>query len=264
MNIIVCVKRVPETAEADISIDKDGKGVVEKDLVFAINEWDNYAIEEAILLKEKLGGSVTALTLGPPESDEVLRRCLAMGADSAIRLTDAAFDGSDALATARILSQAIKGVGNFDLILAGAQAGDDGCGLVGVAMAQLLGIPHATLVTALAIEGKTATVRRELEDGLAETLKIELPALLGVQTGINEPRYVSIMGIRKARTKEIKVLGLADIGLKAEETGAAGSRTKIDEMFVPRIEKMAEIVKGETSEEVSANLVEILAKKGLI
>jgi len=262
MNIIVCVKRVPETAEADIAIRKDGAGIEPKDLVFTINEWDNYAVEEAIRLKEKFGGTVTAVSLGPAEADEVLRRCLAMGADKALRLTDPAFDGSDALATAGILARAIKDI-PFDLILCGVQADDDGCGTVGVALAELLGVPHATMVAALAVEDTTATVRRELEEGLSETLKIDLPALIAVQTGINEPRYVSIMGIRKARSKEIEVRGLAATGLQPAEVGAAGSRTKVEEIFVPTAEKRAEILQG-APEEVSASLVEILARKGLL
>ena len=120
MEIIVCIKRVPETAEAELVIDKTGRGIERRGLVFDINEWDNYAVEEAILLREKFGGSVTVISLGPKEANETLRRALAMGADQAIRLTDPAFEGSDGYAIARVLSQAIKSL-SYDLILTGVQ-----------------------------------------------------------------------------------------------------------------------------------------------
>ena len=131
MNIVVCVKRVPDTAEADVSIDKTGKDIDKSGLVFDLNEWDSYAIEEAILLKEKLGGTVTVLSMGGEESNETLRKCLAMGADEAVRLTDPAFDGSDGYATAKVLAEAIRKI-PYDLILPGTQTEDEGYGQVGV------------------------------------------------------------------------------------------------------------------------------------
>ncbi len=262
MEIIVCVKRVPETTDADITIDQKGSGIEDKDLAFVINDWDSYAVEQAILLKEKFSGSVTVVTIGPDESEEVLRKCLAMGADRAIRLTDKAFANSDAQATAKILFQVIKEL-NFDMVLAGTQASDDGHGQVGVTLAQLLGIGHATMVTEMEIEDKIIKVQRELEGGLAELLEVQLPALLAIQTGINQPRYVSIMGIRKARGKEIKVLGLEDTHLKAEDVGTSGSFTRVEKMYLPSVGKGAEILTG-SLEEVSACLAEILKKGGLI
>ena len=262
MDIIVCVKRVPETAEADIAIDVDGQSVADQDLAYVLNEWDNYAVEEAIGLKERLGGSVAVVTVGPEQSDEVLRKCLAMGADHAVRLTDEAFDGSDAAATARILCEAIRKM-TFDLILTGVQADDDGYGHVGAALAQMLGVPHATLVTQLQLEAKKATVHRELEGGLEEVLEIGLPAVLTIQTGINQPRYVSVMGIRKARGKEVSTLGLADIDLEAEQVGAAGSLVSLKGLSLPSVAKQAEILEG-TPEEVSGALAEKLKREGVI
>lgn len=262
MEIIVCVKRVPETTDADITIDRKGSGIEDKDLAFVINDWDSYAVEQAILLKEKFSGTVTVVTIGPDESDEVLRKCLAMGADRAIRLTDKAFENSDAQATAKILSEVIKDI-DYDLVLTGTQASDDGRGQVGATLAQLLGIGHATMVTSVEIEEKKARVQRELEGGLAELLEVQLPALLAIQTGINQPRYVSIMGIRKARGKEIKVLGLEDTNLNAEDVGISGSFTRVEKMYIPSVGKTAEILTGSLNE-VSASLAEILKKGGLI
>jgi len=261
MDIIVCVKRVPETAEADIVIDKTGKGIDTGGLVFDINEWDNYAVEEAILLKEKHGGSVTVISMGPEASNETLRRALAMGADEAIRLTDPAFSRSDGYAIARVLSQAIKPLA-YNLILTGVQAEDDGYGQVGPTLAKILGIGHATVVNMIErIEGGTARVHRELEGGLEEVLDLELPAVLTIQSGINEPRYVSIMGIRKVAKKEIRVLGLADLAMKPDETGEDGSRTVVERVFLPPVGEGAQMLEG-TNESIAESVVSILKEKG--
>ncbi|MFQ6074151.1 MAG: electron transfer flavoprotein subunit beta/FixA family protein [Candidatus Bathyarchaeia archaeon] len=262
MDIVVCVKHVPETAEAEIKIDSTGKAIEESGLVFDINEWDDYALEEAVLLKEKFGGTVTALTVGSEESDAVLRKCLARGADNAIRLTDPRFEGSDGYAVAKILSRAIKDL-PFDLILTGAQAGDDGYAVVGPALAELLGVPHVTMVKRIELNGEVARVSRELEGGLQEIVEVKLPALLTIQTGINEPRYVSIMGTRRAMQKEIKVLGLAEVGLSESEVGEAGSWVKTEKMYVPPVEKQAEFLKG-SPEEIAAKIADILKARGLV
>src|SRR4030066_1974099 len=239
MNIIVCIKRVPDTADADISIDKSGKDIDKSGLAFDLNEWDSYAIEEAILLKEKLGGTVTVLSVGGEESNESLRKCLAMGADDAIRLSDPAFNGSDGYATAKVLAEAIRKI-PYDLILAGTQAEDDGYGQVGVVLPELVGIPHAALVNRIEVQDKKLKAHRELEGGLEEVVEIDLPAVLTIQTGINEPRYVSIMGIRKVAKKEIKTLKASDLNLKPEEVGAAGSDISLEKVFLPPVGEGAE------------------------
>ena len=262
MDLIVCVKHVPETAEAEIVVDESGKRIRMEDLVFAINEWDDYALEEAVLLKERLGGSVTVVTVGSEDADDTLRKCLARGADKAIRLTDKAFEGSDAYAIAKILHKAIKDL-PFNLILTGAQAGDDGYAQVGVVLAELLGVPHATMVKKIELKEGFAKVNRELEGGLEEVVEVKLPAVLAIQTGINEPRYVSIMGIRKAREKEIKVLGLRDLGLKEDEVGESGSWITVEKMFIPPVEKEAEILTGGL-DEIAAKVVETLRARGLV
>jgi len=262
MDVIVCVKHVPETAEAELKIGADGKTVEKTGLVFDINEWDDYALEEAVRLKEKFGGTINVITVGSEDSDNTLWKCLARGADKAIRMTNPKFEGTDAYATAKILYGTIKSL-HFDLILVGAQASDDGSAMVGPVLAEMLGIPHVTMVKKIELGNGKAEVSRELEGGLEEQLEVRLPALFSVQTGINEPRYVSIMGIRKAKQKEIKVMGLADVGLSESDVGEVGSWLKIEKLYVPPVEKQAEFLKG-NPDEIAAKIVEILKSRGLI
>jgi len=262
LDIIVCVKHVPETAEAELKIDGTGKGIDRTGLVYDINEWDDYALEEAVRMKEKHGGTVMALTIGGDDSDTTLRKCLARGADKAMRLTDPKFSDSDGYATAKILHSVIKTL-HFDLILTGMQAGDDGQAEVGPILAEMLNIPHATMVKKIELAAGAAKVNRELEGGLEEQIEVKMPALVSVQTGINEPRYVSIMGIRKAMQKEIKLMTLADTGLTENDVGAAGSWVKVERMYVPPVEKQAEFIKG-SPDEIAAKITEILKSRGLI
>jgi len=253
MNIAVCVKRIPKTAEADIFIEKDGTDIKKDHLVFALNDWDGYAVREAALLKEKYGGEVTAITVGPEESKEVLTRCLAMGADRALRIEEP--PDLDGRLIAKLLFQAIKNQ-SFDLILTGVQAEDDNCGQVGVSLAQMSGFPHAAIVTHIEISEGKAKVRRELEGGIDEVTELTLPAVLTIQTGINEPKYVSLAALLEAEDKEIKDVGMEEIGITSGEP----VDTKIDQVFFPPVGKMAEILKG-NPEEVVTQLTEILKKK---
>ena len=276
MDIVVCVKHVPDTTEAEIAIRDDGRGIKKEGLVFDISEADNYAIEEALVLKEEFDGAITVLTVGPEGADETLRMCLAKGADTAVRLTDERFEGSDSFATARILSEAIKDM-DYDLVLTGCQADDDGAAQVGITLAEMLGIPHAALVVSTEVEGARSetfahrretfahrmTVHRELEGGLHEVLEINLPALLTIQTGINEPRYASIFGIRKAMKKKIEVLHLDDLDLAEEAVGEAGSKTSLVKLFIPVVTAQATILEG-SPEEVSSELVTILKNEGVV
>lgn len=260
MNIIVCVKRVPETSEADIFIDRYGRDIDKSGLTFDLNEWDSYAIEEAISLKEKFGGTVTVISMGGEESNETLRKCLAMGADEAIRVSDPALEGSDGYVTAKVLAEAIKKI-PYDLILTGVQTEDDSYGQVGVTLAEILKIPHAALVNRLEIQPKKATVHRELEGGLEEVVEIDLPCVLTIQTGINEPRYVSIMGIRKVAKKEIKVLGIQDLNIKPEEVGISGSNVCLEKIYLPPSGEGALILEGKP-DEVALKFIDILKEKG--
>jgi electron transfer flavoprotein beta subunit len=264
MDTVVCVKHVPETAEADIAIRGDERGIEEKDLTFDINEADNYAIEEALLWKEKYGGSITVITVGPEDANMTVRMCIAKGADKAIRLDDERFEGSDSYAIAKILHAALKDM-EFDAVLTGIQASDDGHGQVGPILAQMLGIPHAAYVieTEMAEEGKLARVHRELEGGLHEVVDVELPAVFTIQTGINEPRYASILGIRKATKKEIDLPNLNDLDLQESEVGEAGSKTRLEKLFLPPVGERAQILEG-SPQEVSEELFGLLKDKGVI
>lgn len=260
MQILVCVKKVPDTADAEVVIRQDGSGIKEEDLASGINEWDNYAVEEAIRLKETHGGTVTVATIGSGESEDVLRRCLAMGADEALMVDDAPFRDADPYAVARGLA-AVAGKGSYDLVLTGALSGDHGFGMVGPVLAGHLGWPHATLVTSVSPDGAHVRVTRELEGGLEETLKLQLPAVLTIQTGINEPRYVSIMGIRKVRSKEIPVLDLAALGLTAGDVSAQASRIVHKGLAAPPAGKAAVMLQG-TPADVARKILDILKEKG--
>jgi electron transfer flavoprotein beta subunit len=260
MEILVCVKRVPDTAENEIEIKADGTGIEEEDLVYSVNEWDNYAVEEAIQIRDKVGGTVTVVTVGDEESEEVLRREMAMGADKGILLADDTFEASDGRGIASILKAEVE-KGNYDLVLTGAQA-DDGAGQVGGMLAALLDWPYASLVNFIDTQdGKTIKVGREIEGGNQELNDIELPCVLSVQTGINEPRYVGIRGIRKVASVEIPTHGAADLGIAAEAVGAAGAKVKRVDYFTPELGEGAEILEGSMEEKIE-KLVEMLKAKG--
>lgn len=257
MDIIVCVKNVPLTQEADLVLDQT-KGDIKKDsLAFFINEWDHYAIEEAVRIKEALGCSVTVVTLGKETDEEVLRRCLAMGADHAIRVEPGNIQ-FDAFMTASILAAVIKTLPH-DLVMAGVQSDDFNNGIVGALMAEHLGITHAAVVNSLKLEQNKAHISVELEGGLNELSTISMPALLTIQTGINEPRYVSIMGIRKAAKKEIKLIQAEELGLTI-----ADFQPKLieEDIFMPPETENAVILEGDASA-VADQILRIIREKGV-
>jgi len=257
MNIIVCIKRVPMTQEVDLEIDELEKDVQKNALAFVVNDWDNYAIEEAVLLREKYGGTVTAVTIGTEDDEEILRRSLAMGADKAIRI-DPGDLGLDGFVISRILAEVIKGR-EHDLVLTGLQADDYNCGMVGIMLAEHLGIAHAAAVTGIEPEGSEATIKVELEGGMDAVSKIRFPALMSVQTGINEPRYVSIMGIRKASKKELNVIKVGDLNLSGDDLT---QRTTVEKVFLPPETEGAEIIEGDPSA-VAEKIIRILAESGV-
>ena len=257
MNIVVCVKRVPLTQEVDLEIDGTGKDVKKDALAYVVNDWDNYAIEEAVLLQEKFGGTATAITIGAEDDEEVLRRALAVGADRAIRIDPGDLE-LDGFVISKLLAHVIKDL-DHDLILTGVQADDDNCGMVGIMLAEHLGLSHAAVVTGVEPEGDEATINVELEGGMDEVSKIRLPALLSIQTGINEPRYVSIMGIRKAGKKELKVLRVEDLGLTEDDITP---HTVVEEVFLPPETEGAEIIEGDAST-VAEEIIRILTEKGV-
>jgi len=257
MNIVVCVKQVPEVIDADLEINKEGTGIEEEDLVMHINDWDNYAVEEAVSIKEAQGGTVTAMTIGDEESEDVLRRALAMGADKAIRI-DPGDRELDSFVIAKVLAKIIQDL-QYDLVLTGVQADDDNNGMVGIMLAENLGLSHAAVVTGVEAVGEEATIRVELEGGMDEITRIGLPSLLTVQTGINEPRYVSIMGIRKARNKELAVRDIEDLGLSEDDLTP---RTLIEEVFLPPETAGAQMIEGDAAS-VAAEIIRIIKEKGV-
>ena len=257
MNVIVCTKRVPFTQEVDLEIDERKKEVKKDALAYGINDWDNYAIEEAVLLQEKFGGTVTAITIGDEDDEEILRRALAMGADKALRIDPGKIE-LDGFVISSILSRVIKNM-EYDLILTGVQADDDNCGMVGIMLAEQLGLAHASVVTGVEPEGNEANIRIELEGGLDEISNISLPALLTIQTGINESRYVSIMGIRKARKKELNVIKIEDLNLADDDLI---QQTIIEEIFLPPETEGAEIIEGDAST-IAEEIIRIMKEKGV-
>jgi electron transfer flavoprotein beta subunit len=262
MNIVVCLKQVPETAEADLRLAPDGRGVVMDGLPLQINESDNYALEQALLLVEEHGGQVTVVTLGPPSSDEVLRMGMAKGAGEAVRLSDAAFERGDAVASATALAAAVRGL-EYDLVLTGCMSTDDGHTQVGVALAEVLGLPHAAYVVQMEMGDGEVVVGRELEGGIVEKVRMKMPCLLAIQTGINEPRYASIMGIAKASKRPIALKSAADLALDAAAVGEKGSRTRVVAFAYPPAGEAAELLDG-TPAEASAKLAGVLKEKGFI
>ncbi len=259
MEILVCVKRVPDTSENEIELNSAGNDINREDLVYSVNEWDNYAVEEAIQIVDRVGGSVTVVTVGDEESEEVLRREMAMGAEKGILLNDDAFEGSDGKGIATILKAAVE-KGNYDLILTGAQA-DAGAAQVGGLLAAMLDMPYASLVNSIEVEEKKLKIGREIEGGNQEMNEIDLPCVLSIQTGINEPRYVGIRGIRKVASVEIPSYGASDLGIDAGSVGEAAAKAKRVDYFVPELGEGAEILEGST-DEITDKLIELLKAKG--
>ena len=248
MNIVVCAKAVPDTSEAEIEIAGGGAAIDTEDLVFGINEWDAYAVETALRLKEQHGGHVTVLSLGDEEDEGVVRRALAMGADAGVLVAGEDFEGGDGLGVAKALAAAIRGLDGFDLVLCGAQSSDTGAGVVGPALAELLDVPFAALSLSVQIAGGRATVHRELEANRVEVVDLGLPALVTVQTGTEQPRYVSVLGIRKARRIPIEELDVQDLGLDAEQVGRAASSVATTTLALPEAGGRAEMLQGPLSE----------------
>ncbi len=259
MNILVCLKRVPDTAEAVVIPDSTGKDIVKDRLTFSINEADNYALEEALLLKEKFGGTVTLLTVGPKPAEEVLRMGMAKGADTALRLWDEKFIGGDYFTTAKVLATACQTL-PYDLILTGCMATDDGYACVGLTIGAILGIPSAIYVSKIEIFDRRAKIYRELEGGFYEVKELGLPALFAVQTGINTPRYPSILGIKRAAAKEIKVLDAKELNLTEADFQA---KTELERLFIPIVESKAEFLQGEPAE-VATQMAKIFKEKGVL
>jgi len=259
MEILVCVKRVPDTAENEIQLADGGADIERDDLVYSINEPDNYAVEEALQIVSRTGGKVTVVTVGNDEDEEVLRREMAMGASGAVLLSDEAFEGSDGRGIATVLKGYVQSQ-PYDLILTGVQA-DDGCAQVGGMLAAMLDYPFASLVTSIEVEGRKLKIAREVEGGSKEINGIDLPCVLSVQTGINEPRYVGMRGIRQVASIPIPTPCAADLGVGVDEVGKTAAKVRRVDYFVPPAGKGAEILQGKR-EEVVEKLIDLLKAKG--
>ena len=252
MEIAVCLKRVPDTAEADVKVDATGKDIVRDKLAFTINEADNYALEEALLAKEKHNASVTLVSVGPKEAEEVLRMGLAKGGTAAARIDSTGIDEADGVGLARVLAAWFRDK-KFDLIVTGAIASDDGNSQVGPALAELLGLPHAAYVTKLDIQAGKAVVKRELEGGFLEVKELATPCVVTIQTGGNTPRYASIMGIKRAGAKPI------------EQAAASRteSKTSLVRVYVPEVVGAAQMIEG-TVDEKALKMAQLLKEKGAV
>ena len=237
MNIVVCVKQVPDT-ESERTLRPDGT-VDRAAAEGVIDEIDEFAIEEGLRIAEAHGGEVTILTMGPQKAAESIRKALSMGADKAVHLIDDALAGSDALATSYALSQVLKQTG-FDLVICGAESTDARTGLVAAMLAERLGVPQLTLAGKVDIDGTAITIRRVTDEGY-QVVAAQLPAVVSVMEKINEPRYPSFKGIMAAKKKPVQTLSLADAGIDAAEVGLASSATAVAD-FAARPPRQAGVV----------------------
>jgi electron transfer flavoprotein beta subunit len=262
VEILVCVRRVPDTSENEIELNGAGNDIERDGMVYSINEPDNYAVEEALQIVAKLGGNVTVATVGGDDDEEVLRREMAMGAKRGVLITDEAFNGSDGRGIATILKAFVQKA-HYELILTGVQA-DDGGAQIGGMLAALLDYPFASLVNSIeVIEGRKLKISREIEGGNRELNEIDLPCVLSIQTGINEPRYVGMRGIRQVASVPIPTFSAEQLGIGVSTVGEAATKVKRLDYFVPALGKGAEILQGSREENVNKVLELVAAKGGL-
>ena len=249
MKIIVAVKQVP-ARDSTLRVNSDAKWLDESDIAYEMNEPDAYALEEALQLKEKFGGEVVLLCAGPQRATQTIREGLAKGADRAIHVELDQRGTLDPLATAQVLAEAIRPE-SPELVLTGLQSDDLGYGQTGVVLAELLGVAHATIVMEVEPQGKTVRVKRELEDGWFQRVVLPVPAVLTIQSGIKRLRYATLMGIKKAKSKEIKTISGSQLAVGAH------SATEVDRVYLPTRSKQTQILSGEPRQ-VAQQLVEKL------
>jgi len=249
MKIVVCIKQVP-SRDSVLRVDSSGAWIQDADLTYEINEPDAYALEEGLQLKEKHGGEVVALCAGPAGAAQTIREALAKGADRALHIEEANLGAYDPLSLARLMAAALTAE-KPDLVLTGLQSDDLGYGQTGVILAQLLGLPHATIIMRVEKQDGGIRVKRELEDGWFQNVEMPLPALLTIQSGINKLRYATLMGIKKAKTKEVKRLTVAELGV------APAAAIRFERVYLPEKSKHTQILEG-SPKEAAAKLVEKL------
>jgi len=256
LNIIVCVKQVPQTN--DVRIDPETGVLIREGVPSITNPEDSNALEEALLLREEHGGNIVAITMGPPQAEEALRDALAMGADEAILLCDRAFAGADTLATSYTLGSAIRKLGYFDLILCGTKTLDGNTGQVGPQLAEFLDLPQITYARRVDIQGEILRAERAFEEGY-ELIETRLPALVTVTKEINQPRIPSIDQIMQSyREKEVKIWSAADLGVDEHSVGLDGSATKMSRIYKPDFGKRkVEFIEGSTEYVVQGLLAKL-------
>jgi electron transfer flavoprotein beta subunit len=260
MEILVCVRRVPDTSENEIELNSAGNDIERDELVYSINEWDNYAVEEALQIVSRVGGKVTVVTVGDDEDEEILRRQMAMGATHGVLLSDHLFAGSDGRGIAAILKAFVQ-KGDYELVLTGVQA-EDGAAQVGGMLAAMLDYPFASLVNSIEIlDGKTLRITREIEGGNKEINEIDLPCVLSIQTGINEPRYVGMRGIRQVASVPIPTFGASGLNVNPATVGPFAAKVKRVDYFVPAAGRSAEMLQGKP-EEIADKVVELVRTNG--
>jgi electron transfer flavoprotein beta subunit len=241
MNIVVCVKQVPDTA-VERSLQPDGR-LDRQTPDGLINELDEYAIEEGLRIAEAHGGEVTILTMGPGKAADSVRKALSMGADKAVHLSDEALAGSDALVTSYAIAQVLKTTG-FDLVICGSESTDARTGVLPAMLAERLGVPQLTLASKVDIDGDSVTIRRVSDEGYA-VVTGQMPAVVSVVEKINEPRYPSFKGIMAAKKKPVQTLTLADAGIEPDQVGLGNSATEVDDFAARPPRQAGEIVKDE-------------------
>ena len=246
MRVVVCIKQV-RTLGDEVEFTDDGRDVDPDYVDLALNEWDSFATEEALLLKERLGGEVVAVTCGASESDAALRRCIAMGADRAVRIEGV--DGHDPIRVAHALAEVVREE-SPDLVLCGVQSSDSVQAATGTALAELVGLPRVAVVTKFEPGNGSARAHRELEGGLIDVVDVDLPAVLTIQTGINQPRYANLRAIKQAEQVEIIVRSASD----------ALAASRVRRMFVPPRGEGAEML-GTDAAEVARRIAEIVKEK---
>lgn len=248
MNLIVCIKQVPDTT--DIKIDPVTNTLIREGVQSILNPFDTYAIEEAVRLKEKHGGTITAISMGPPQAEATLREAVSLGVDEIILLSDRRFAGADTWATSYTLAAAIRKVGQFDLVLTGQQAIDGDTAQVGPGIAAHLDIPQTCFVRKIEdVSECKITLHRLMEDG-SDRVSVKLPAVISVVKEINSPRLPSLRGKRNAKAVELKVWNADDLGLDEKDIGLNGSPTQVMNIFSPKHEKQTEKFAGSSEEAV--------------
>ena len=261
MHILVCVKQVPDTTE--VKIDPVTNTLIRQGVPSIVNPFDKNALEAALQLKEKHGGKITVISMGPPQAKEALKECIAMGADEALLISDRAFGGADTLATSYTLAAAAKKLGNVDMIICGKQAIDGDTAQVGPEMAEHLNMVQATCVSRIEVIGNIVRLEREQEEGY-EVLETRLPVLITVIKAINEPRLPTVKGTMKANRKEIPVWTAADLDVNEGAIGLKGSPTQVRRIFTPGQRGQGQIIQADTAREAAAGLVNKLIAAKLV